>query len=59
MGYTTDWKPTKDENPEFVCQECGSDDVRYRVWESSDGGHEDIRYQCVCGRAWWVEGPDA
>ena len=34
MGYTTDWKPTKDDNPAFTCRECGSDEVEYREWES-------------------------
>lgn len=59
MGYVTDWKPTKPEAPTFVCRDCGSDDVWYRDWESSDGAHDDLHYQCrSCDRSWWVEGPD-
>ena len=55
-----DWKPTKPENPAFKCRKCGSDDVWYRVWESSCGGYEDVHYECrSCKREWWVEGPDA
>lgn len=56
----SEWKPTKDENPNFKCSKCGSDAIYYYVWESSCGGFEDTRYQCRgCGRDWWVEGPDA
>lgn len=59
MGYETDWKPTKAESPEYRHKECGSDDVWYRVWDSSCGGYTDIRYHCRgCGKQWWVEGPD-
>ena len=57
--YTDDWKPTKAENPDFKCRKCGSDDIWYREWESSDGAHEDVQYECCgCGRKWWVEGSD-
>jgi transposase-like protein len=60
MSYTTDWKPTKAENPDFKCNRCQSDAVEYREWESSDGAHEDFHYRCNgCGRSWWVEGADA
>jgi DNA-directed RNA polymerase subunit M/transcription elongation factor TFIIS len=53
------WKPTKEENPNFKCQKCGSDDTWYYIWESSDGAHEDVRYKCDgCGRQWWIEGSD-
>ncbi len=53
------WKPTKPENPAFTCQKCGSDNVWYRTWESSDEAYEDIKYSCrSCGRNWWVEGDD-
>ena len=59
MPYTTDWKPTKPENPGFKCRKCGSDDVWYREWED-DEGHLDLHYECRgCGRTWWFEGPDA
>lgn len=59
MGYTTDWKPTKAENPSFVCRECKSDEVEYREWESGDGAHDDLHYRCkACGRDWWIEGAD-
>lgn len=59
MGYEHDWKPTATENAEFKCRECGSSDVHYRTWESSDGAHEDIHYKCRgCQREWWFEGAD-
>jgi DNA-directed RNA polymerase subunit M/transcription elongation factor TFIIS len=58
--YTNAWKPTKVENPKFVCRKCGSDDVWYRKWESSCGGYDDTKYECrACERTWWVEGADA
>ena len=58
--FTSTWKPTKVEAPEFRCRACQSDDVWYRMWESSDGGYTDLQYQCYgCRRMWWVEGPDA
>jgi DNA-directed RNA polymerase subunit M/transcription elongation factor TFIIS len=53
------WKPTKDENPNFVCVKCKSNNIYYRYWESHDGAHEDINYHCHnCDRSWWVEGSD-
>jgi predicted Zn-ribbon and HTH transcriptional regulator len=59
MGYTSDWKQTKLTNPDFKCRECGSNDVEFRDWESSDGAHDDLHYRCPgCKREWWVEGPD-
>jgi len=59
MPYTSDWKPVKSEDPDFKCRECGSDDVWYIIWESSDGGHEDYKYACHnCNRTWWYEGAD-
>ena len=59
MGFYTDWKPTKAENPDFKCRQCKSDEVEYRCWESSDGAHDDINYRCNgCQREWWVEGAD-
>ena len=58
-GEFGDWKPTKSENPDFKCRECGSREVWYRVWESSCGGHEDVNYECRgCRRTWWVDGAD-
>jgi transposase-like protein len=60
MSYTSDWKPTKAENPTFVCIRCKSDEVEYREWESSDGAHDDTHYRCrLCEKEWWVEGSDA
>lgn len=59
MPYLNDWKPTREENPAFKCR-CGSDEIWYRKWESSDGAHDDIQYRCrSCGLGWWVEGPDS
>lgn len=58
--FTETWKPTKPENPAFKCRQCQSDDVWYRVWESSCGGFEDLQYECrSCKRKWWVESADA
>lgn len=54
------WKLTKDENPDFKCYQCGSNEVEYRLHESSCGGFEDYHYRCKgCGRDWWVESADA
>lgn len=54
------WKPTKAENPDFKCCKCGSDDVHYKIWESSCGGYEDVKYECRgCKRRWWCEGSDS
>jgi hypothetical protein len=54
-GKLSAW--TKSAEP---CSECGQIAVRYRVWESSCGGYEDVQHRCDgCGRSWWVEGPDA
>lgn len=58
MAYTTDWKPTKATDPDYKCG-CGSNDVWFRKWEPSDGGHEDIKYECrACQKTWWAEGAD-
>lgn len=55
---TTNWKETKLENPDFVCRECKSNNIEYRLVEDSDC-HEDIEYHCKnCNRYWWVEGLD-
>jgi len=60
MPYVSDWKPTKPEAPDYKCRNCESDNIWYREWESSDGGHEDIKYECRnCNCTWWVEGSDA
>lgn len=38
---------------------CGGA-VKWRSWESSDGGHEDYQYRCEkCGAKWWVDGCDS
>ncbi len=50
-------KAGKDDRP---CRKCGAHEVTYRVWESSCGGYEDVKYTCgACGRGWWVEGSDS
>ncbi len=42
-----------------TCPKCQGE-VRYKVWESSCGGYEDIKYRCTkCGHTWWVDGPDS
>lgn len=59
MTFSTDWKPTKVENPDFKCRKCGSDNIYYRIWDSSDGAHTDYKYECrECNRVWWFEGSD-
>lgn len=59
MPYTTEWKPTKPENPDFKCR-CGSDNIEYRMWDSSDEAHTDVHYRCNgCEREWWVDGIDS
>lgn len=56
---STAWKKTKLENPTFVCRECKSNDVRYRLVTSSDEAHEDYNYHCDnCSRDWWIDGAD-
>jgi hypothetical protein len=58
--FRESWKPTRAENPGFCRRKCGSNDVYYRIWDSSDGGYVDFQYECRgCGREWWVEGADA
>jgi predicted SprT family Zn-dependent metalloprotease len=60
MTFVTDWKRVRDEDPAFRCAYCGEGDVKYREWESDDGGHEDFLYSCdACNHTWWVEGADA
>jgi len=55
----SDWKPTKEENPDFKCRKCGSNDILYRIVKSSDEAYEDINYKCQnCGRSWWYESSD-
>ena len=59
MPYYTESRLVKDENPNFKCRKCGSNDtLTYRKWESSDGAHDDLYYECGCGYSWWVEGAD-
>ena len=55
---TSDWKPTKLENPEFRCWKCKSNEIIYSLYESSDGAYEDLHYKCECGNDWWVESSD-
>ena len=45
----------------WPCRKCGvAGHVVYRIWESSCGGYEDIKYCCSsCGKTWWVEGSDS
>lgn len=58
--YVDGWKPTKAENPDFKCRKCGSDDIWYRKWESSDGAYDDVKYECRgCKRTWWIESSDS
>ncbi len=60
MKDESGWKPTKAENPDFKCRICGSDDIWYTEWESSDGAFDDTHYECRgCKRDWWIESSDA
>jgi DNA-directed RNA polymerase subunit M/transcription elongation factor TFIIS len=57
--YVSDWKPISTLT-NFECQKCSSKEVIYRVWESDDGGYEDVHYKCkTCGKSWWYESDDA
>lgn len=39
---------------------CGSHNVKFRLVESSCGGHDDYQYRCQdCWNSWWAEGDDA
>lgn len=59
MSDDNEWKPTKDVNPDFTCK-CGSNEVEYYIWESSDGAYEDYHYRCKdCKHDWWYESADA
>lgn len=55
VGVFDEWKAT-----DRLCRECGSKTVRYRIWESSCGGYEDLNFECnTCGKIWWVDGCDS
>jgi len=42
------------------CPYCGSDQHRYKIWESNDGAYEDEKHECMkCGKVWWVDGIDS
>ncbi len=46
----------------YDCRRCGQKTAQCRLWESSDGAHEDYNYQCTnpeCLAEWWVEGIDS
>ena len=52
------WNLVKNENPNFTCKKCRSDNLKYRIVED-DECHEDINYWCPdCGANWWVDGID-
>lgn len=54
MGYG-EWQ----HDPLDVCPKCGEWQIRWRIWESSDGAHEDHQYECEnCGFTRWIDGPD-
>lgn len=59
MSEERGWRSTAAENPEYRCKACGSNEIKYRKVESSDGAYEDINYICMrCGREWWYESSD-
>ena len=48
MRYT-EWK---DETDGSKCRKCGGD-IKWQLWESSDGGYEAVHYQCKsCDYLW-------
>ena len=51
----------KSDGKPWPCPHCKiPGKVEFRIWESSCGGYEDIKYHChACGKTWWVEGADA
>jgi DNA-directed RNA polymerase subunit M/transcription elongation factor TFIIS len=53
-GTFGEWKDSKE-----PCPKCGEHSVKYRIWESSCGGYEDLNFQCTCGHRWWVDGIDS
>lgn len=62
MAYTSDWKPVKTQTGHYKCLKCGAAEtnLKYRVWESDCGGHEDYHYSCeACGKSWWIDGIDS
>lgn len=55
-GDSSDWKSVTD----GVCRKCKANSLKYRIWESSCGGYEDVNYWCTsCDHSWWIDGPDA
>ena len=56
MGYITEWERCYD----VECSRCESNNVEFIIWESFDGGNEDVKYKCNnCEKSWWVEGSDS
>jgi lysyl-tRNA synthetase class I len=43
-----------------VCSHCSRvGTVKYREWESDNGGFLDYQYACsTCGHEWWIDGID-
>lgn len=44
------------------CPRCGRATLTVRVWESSDGAYEDLKFECTdpaCRHAFWVDGIDS
>lgn len=51
---------TEDDQEIFDCPKCKQHTLTYKIWESSCGGYEDVKYSCNnCKHYYWVEGPDA
>jgi len=54
MPYESENNPT-----DRPCPKCQGELV-YDVWESSDGGHEDLQFHCkTCGHSFWIDGIDS
>lgn len=55
-GNFSDMKPCEGKK----CPKCGKEEIFYKVWESSCGGHEDYKFTCrACGHSWWIDGIDS
>ena len=54
MECQDEWKAD-----EYPCPKCKGI-IHWMIWESSDGGHEDVHYHCrSCGYDRWVDGCDS
>jgi len=44
----------------YECPKCSNLSLSKRIWESSCGGYEDVKYECSsCGYYYWIDGIDS